>query len=243
MIQYQRQEEILQKLEKCQSTSISQLAKEFYASEATVRRDLNALEKLGLVRRVYGGVVLAKYASSDLPISLREQENSFKKEVIAGKAAAMLNDGASIILDASSTVQHMIPYLKGYKNLTVITNSLTVAQKLGQYEIRVLCTGGVYVPRNMAFVGSHAEQMIKQVKADFLFFSSQGISEDGEVTDFAHEETEIRKVMLQRSAKKVFLCDSSKIGKSFLFKLCHRDELDDIICDEQYVWSRQNTSI
>ena len=125
MLQCERQDEILSKLEKQKSINISVLAKQLYVSEATIRRDINTLEKIGLVKRVYGGVMLTKYASStDMPLTLREQERRPQKEIIASKAAELLYDGASIFMDASSTVQHMIPYLKAYENLTVITNSI-----------------------------------------------------------------------------------------------------------------------
>ena len=142
MLQYERQDQILAKLEQHKTLNISALANELYVSEATVRRDVSTLEKLGLVRRVYGGVMLSKYASStDLPLAMREHESRPQKDLIAAKAAELLHDGATIIMDASSTVQHMIPYLKAYQNLTVITNSLKVIDQLSGSDIRVFCTG------------------------------------------------------------------------------------------------------
>lgn len=232
MLQYERQDEILAILEQKKTIGIADLSKELYVSEATVRRDLNALEKLGLVKRVYGGVMLSKYASStDMPLLLREQESRPQKELIAAKAAELLHDGATIIMDASSTVQHMIPYLSHYQNLTVITNSLRVVHQLENSDIRIFCTGGSFIPRNRAFAGPAAINMLRDFYADYLFFSAQGISMNGEISDFSEEETALRKVMLTRATKSYFLCDSSKIGQSYLFKLCDSTDVDGIICN------------
>ena len=232
MLQCQRQEEILAKLEQQKTINIADLAKQLFVSEATVRRDLNTLEKLGLVKRVYGGVILSKYANStDLPLSLREHESRPQKDLIAAKAAEYLHNGATIIMDASSTVQHMIPYLKEYENLTVITNSLKVVDQLSGTDIRVYCTGGYFIPRNRAFAGPAAINMIRDIYADYLFFSAQGLSLSGEISDFSEEETALRRVMLQRATKSYFLCDSSKIGQSYLFKVCDSMDVDGIICN------------
>ena len=139
MLRCQRQDEILSILETRKTIHIADLAKELYVSEATVRRDISTLEKLGLVKRVYGGVMLSKHtAATDTSLTLRAQESRAQKDMIAAKAAELLYDGASLIMDASSTVQHMIPYLKNYRDLTVITNSLKVVELLDGSDIRVL---------------------------------------------------------------------------------------------------------
>lgn len=234
MIQYQRQREILNKLETQQAISIRRLAKELFTSESTIRRDLNALEQMGLVRRVYGGVVLAKYSGVDMPAMHREQENHAQKQEIAAQAARLVRDGMSIFLDAATTTSCIVPYLSGYKNLTVVTNSLLITQKLGELgdgSIRLLCTGGQYIPHNKAFGGTAALRMIESVRADLMFFSSRGISLDGEITDTSELETEVRQAMLARAKRKVFLCYDSKIGQQYVFKLCDRSAYDGMICN------------
>ncbi|MBQ8893002.1 MAG: DeoR/GlpR transcriptional regulator [Clostridia bacterium] len=232
MIQYQRQDEILQLLEEQPTMSVKKLAKLLYTSEATVRRDLNSLERMGLVHRIYGGVVLAKYANSDMPLFVRKQENAGEKEKIAARAAALIPEGSSVILDASSTTQHMVRYLTGYKSLTVITNGLKIAEGFAESAVKVLCTGGHYLPENASFVGYQAEEMVKGIRADYFFFSSQGLTEDGEISDHSEEETALRRVMLQRAAQRIFLCDGSKLGRKCLYNVCHAADLQNIICDQ-----------
>ena len=83
------------------------------------------------------------------------------------------------------------------------------------------------------FVGSTAENYISKINADILFFSSQALSDEGEISDVSEEETSLRRVMLSRAKKKIFLCDSSKLGMKKTFTLCSKDDVDVIICDKE----------
>ena len=94
----------------------------------------------------------------------------------------------------------------------------------------------MYSPRSHAFVGPAAENFVRSVSVDILFFSSQGITEDGEISDVCEEETHLRRVMLSRAKKKILLCDSSKIGVRGDFLLCRREDVDMIICDKKLPW-------
>lgn len=232
MIQYQRHKEILAKLETHQAMSIRRLAKELYTSESTIRRDLSDLEQQGLVRRVYGGVVLAKHTGVDMPAFHREQENITKKQEIAARAARLIEDGMSLFLDAATTTTHIVPYLSSHKNLTVVTNSLLLTEKLGELGedcVRVFCTGGIYIAHNKAFGGSAAIRMIESMRADLMLFSSRGITLDGEITDTSELENEVRRAMLRRAKTRAFLCYDNKIGQQYVFKLCDRADYDYII--------------
>ena len=86
------------------------------------------------------------------------------------------------------------------------------------------------------FVGSATEEYIRGVNADLLFFSGQALSEDGEISDASEEETSLRRVMLTRAKRRIFLCDSSKLGKRRTFTICQKDDVDDIICDKRLPW-------
>ena len=232
MIQYQRHKEILAKLETHQAISIRRLAKELYTSESTIRRDLADLEQQGLVRRVYGGVVLARHTGVDMPAFHREQENISKKQEIVARAARLIEDGMSIFLDAATTTSCIVPYLSNHKNLTVVTNSLLLTEKLGELGedwVRVFCTGGVYIAHNKAFGGAAAIRMIESMRADLLLFSSRGVTLDGEITDTSELENEVRRAMLRRARMRAFLCYDDKIGQQYIFKLCDRGEYDCII--------------
>lgn len=228
MLQVERQEQILQLLSAHPAYRVGQLAAALYTSEATVRRDLATLEKKGLVRRVFGGVVLER---EDLPVDFRRQENAAAKEQIAKKAAALVRDGDTVFLDASSTALHLLPYLLKKNDLTLVTNSYRAMELIKDTKTQVFCTGGRLSPRNLAFVGRAANEMLRGLCPDIAFFSSQGVGESGEITDSSEEETEVRRTAVAVSRRAVFLCDSSKVGKNFLFRLGKTEDMDAVISE------------
>ena len=236
MIVYERQREILNYLKEKHFATIGELAKVVWSSESSVRRDVKAMELKGLVKQIYGGVVLPEYEHSVVPVSVRDPSNSSVKEELAKRAAEHVFDGATIIMDGSSTVRRIIKYIGGYKNLKIITNNQRVFSACDDPEIKLYCTGGLFDGKSNIFVGSAAESYLNNINADILFFSSQAISEDGEISDASEEETALRRVMLTRAKKKIFLCDSSKVGQKMTFALCTKDDVDMIICDKELGW-------
>ena len=217
----ERQEEILEYLRVRRFASIAELAERLYTSQATVRRDVEKLAALGAIKTVYGGVVLAEYENTPVPIFFRDKENSATKDRIAEKAAELVHDNSTVIFDSSSTVRRMCKHIITRKGLTVITNNLRVCQELKDSDVRVVCTGGSLVSGRECFVGHFAENFIRQIKADALFFSSQGVSENGDITDSSEEEIALRRAMIESSKEQYFLCDGSKVGKDFPFVLCN----------------------
>lgn len=237
MIRVERHRHILAYLEQHKSASVKELSEALFASESSVRRDLTVLEKSGVIQRVYGGVLLSKYQNSVVPLALRESANPAEKEQLAQSAAAMVPENATVILDASSTTRRILRYLGHLRQLTVITNNARVFEDAERLpNAKIYSTGGIYDRKNHAFVGPAAEHYLRTVHADYLFFSSQGISEEGEISDASEAETALRRVMLERADKKIFLCDSSKIGIRRTFHLCSREELTEILCTSPLPW-------
>jgi len=226
-----RQQEIIEYLKQRRFASVTELAHVIFMSEATVRRDLQKLEQKGILKSVYGGVVISEYANSVVPVAFRDGENADKKEKIALEAAALIKDNDTVIFDSSSTVRRMCKHIKDRKNLTVITNNLRVCQEFKDSEIRLYCTGGALIPRRECFVGPMTERFIREIKADKLFFSAQGLSFGGDITDSSEEEISLRRVMFERSREQYFLCDSSKFGREFPFLLCPAEDVTQIISD------------
>ena len=153
------------------------------------------------------------------------------KDKIARQAAALIPEGSTVFLDGSSTVLRIVNYLREEQNVTVITNSLRAATLLCEKRIKTYCTGGLFVPEALVCVGNYSKNMLESMTADLMFFSSQGLSADGRICDFSENETHQRRLMLDHARKRYFLCDSSKLGKSFLFTVCHVSELDGVLCD------------
>ena len=236
MTVYERQTTILNFLKQQHFTTIKELSKIVWTSESSIRRDIKTLENKGYVKQFYGGVILSGYENSVVPVALRNNQNSAVKDELAKQASTRLFDGATVFMDGSSTVRRIIKYIHGFRRIKIITNNQSIFNESISPEIEVYCTGGRFVPENNIFVGSSAENFLKGIHADLMFFSSQAISETGEISDASEEETSLRKIMLSRANKKIFLCDSSKIGLNYTFSVCNKDEVDEIICDKKLPW-------
>lgn len=228
-----REKRILEILLKEKKVFVKELAKRLYASEPSIRRDLASLEEQSLLKRIHGGAVLDESNNVDIriPFILRELEQSDAKIIMAQKAAELVQDGDTVMLDASSSAYSLIPFLSNKSQLTVITSGVKALTKLGEHHISVFSTGGELLPASFSLVGNDAHQMIENYNADIAFFSCRGLSLDGIATDFSIEENLVRQKMMERAAKKVLLCDSKKIGKKFMHNLCRIQDIDAVISE------------
>ena len=230
---YEREEKILNALLEKESMTTRELSAKLYVSVPTLRRDLIKLEQMGRIIRTHGGAQLVKKAADEkIPFFLREQEQNGAKEIMAKRAAEFVRDGDIILLDGSTSAYAIIPHLASFQNLIVITSSAKSSFVLGRMGISNICTGGRMITRSLSYIGEDAERTVKQYNADIVFFSSRGLSMDGKLTDNSVEENSLRKVMLRHAKKRVFLCDSSKMGHTYLNNLCHLSDVDAIVCEK-----------
>lgn len=227
MVKDSRKEEILQLINALGNVSVQELSEKTFASPSTVRRDLDKLEKQGLIRRHHGGA--ESVLSLRPPQIIRHQYNQKEKKQIAEKAAELIKPESCIFIDASTTVQYIIPFLAGIKNLTVYTNGADTAIGLASTKINTVCTGGKLLSESMAYVGTTAIDAINKVFFDATFFSSAGF-DDNVISDWSEEETALRRAVIAQSKKKYFLADNSKRDKRFTYTVCRVSEIDEIIC-------------
>ncbi len=232
MIKAERMDEIMKILHQKKHATVEYLSKHIFVSCVTVRRDLREMESMGLVRKNYGGVSLLEHDNKIVPLSLRERDRLHEKSIIARQAVSLIHEGDTVFMDGSSTVQRMADYLEDGLKITVLTNNIRLAIMLCEKGITVYCTGGLLLNQSLACIGTFTNRMVESVNADLMFFSAQGLSENGTITDFSEAETNLRQLMLRQSKHRYFLCDSSKLSKSFLFTICHMDDIDQVICDK-----------
>ena len=229
---YERQDMILNALLESDHMTTHELSAKLFVSVPTLRRDLTKLEQMGKIIRTHGGArLIKKSADEKIPILLREQEQNDAKEIMARKAAELVRDGDIIMLDGSTSACSLIPHLAEFKNLIVITSSAKSSFLLGRMGINTICTGGKMITRSLSYIGEDAENTIRRYNADIVFFSCRGLSMDGKLTDNSIEENSLRRIMLCHAKKRVLLCDSSKLGHTYLNNLCHLSEVDEIICE------------
>ena len=232
MYDIERQEKILEILKNEKSCSVTKLAKLLNYSEATIRRDLNALDKELKIRKTFGGAVILDTYNSEVPITIRRNENAEIKKRLCRCAAKLLQNNMTIFLASSTTTEYLVPHLKLYSNLTVITNSPDVPKMLSDTDITVYSTGGKFLHHSNSYVGEFARNMIRGINADLMFFSARGIGLDGKVT-VSSTEDDIHQTMLRNSRKACLIVDSKKIGNVFPFTICNTNDIDTIITDKE----------
>ena len=213
--------------------SIKELAEKLFISEPTVRRDIIVLKEKGLVTS-QKGIVALKTNSPDqrIPLFIRHLEQNEKKQSIARKALRHIKDGDVIMLDASTTAFHLLAHLTEFKNVLVITNGAKTALEAASMGLRTICTGGELMYDSFCYVGTDAESVLRNYNADVAFFSCRGISDGGIASDNSILENSIRKIMIKNSVRSYLLCDSSKLGKTYLNTLCNVKELNGVISDK-----------
>lgn len=230
MLQAERYSRIVSLLKEHQYLSVQRLTKLLYVSEATVRRDLKKLADAGQVRRTFGGATLNEGMHADIPFSIRDVKNSREKETIAALASQLIHNDDVIIIDSSSTVFKLIPYLENKSN-TVITNSPKVALALIENpHLDVYSTGGKLRENSISYVGRAAENMIRDCNYNTMFFSSVGIDLKN-VTDTNEDEARLKVAMMRHSQCVVAMHDISKFGKINFSRISGLDALDYLVTD------------
>ena len=230
MIKSKRQDELYEIIYETGYASVEYLSQKTFQSQSTIRRDLDELERAGLVVRRHGGAEIAEIAGG-VPINSRIAKNHAAKVEIGKKAAEIAKAGKTIFIDASSTCIEMARFLKWSPGLTVFTNGLQVAATLSDSGIGTCLLGGKVLPRSNAIAGEAAIVAASKVNFDMIFFSSNGY--DGKViTDDSEPQTILRQVLFERSDKKYFLCDKSKFGIRATYVLCGREDIDEVITED-----------
>lgn len=229
----EREKSILESLLKHKRVTVKELARELYASESSIRRDLYKLEAQGYLRRIHGGAILEEQSNSQLkiPFAIRQLEDYDAKMIIAKKASELVKDGDTIMLDASSSAYALIPFLAKKSNITVITSGIKAVMFLAEYGINTYATGGHVISSCLSLVENDANNMLSCYNADIAFFSCRGISKDGILSDFSIEENIVRQSMIKHSKKAILLCASEKIGKSYMHILCNLKDIDGVISE------------
>lgn len=233
-MKFNRINKIQELLEDKRSISINKLCDIFEVSKNTIRRDIAELEKRGIIKKVYGGIMLNPTSIAPEPFASREIKNSLPKKQIARIAAELVSDGDVIYIDSGTTTMHMIPYLAEKRNITIVTASLNVINASTSYnQLNVISTGGsLYLP-SKAFVGASVLSCLKNYNISKTFLATTGISLENGVTNASPLECEIKHYLSQKDNVKVLLVDSSKIGISSLMTYCQLKDLDYIIIDKE----------
>lgn len=231
MLSVDRQQIIFDQIQRKGSVRISQLMKSLEASESTIRRDLEELERQGLIKRVHGGAVLVQHMAIEASNYDKQDLFAEEKERIGKFAASLVEEHSSILIDAGTTTAALARALKT-PNVKIITNALNIAEILSSKKYTVLAAGGMIKTNTYAMVGEITIETIRNFHADICFLGMNGISEEAGLTTPDMQEAWVKRAMMRAAEKVVLLADSSKFGKTALTHVGEVGEVDILVTDE-----------
>ena len=228
----ERKDRILTLLEGKQKVTVSELSREFGVSEVTIRKDLNSLENMGLLKRTHGGAISIYGTRFELPTVEKVVKNKEEKQKIGAYAASLIQDGESILLDSGTTTLEIARNLRNARNLTVVVNDLNVAGVLEPYPgIEVIVLGGTLRKGVSSLVGPITLNALSNLYVDKLFLGANGISIERGITtpDMVHAET--KRKMTEMAREVIVVADSSKMGHISFASVVPLSKVDLIITD------------
>lgn len=226
-----RREEITKMVLSEGEVKVKELAGFFQVSMETIRKDLSYLDESGLILKTHGG---AKAINDyyQLPVDVKLQDHVEEKRWIARKAVDLIEDNSVVFLDAGSTTIQVARMLRIKKGLTIVTNSIVVANIALESNHNVICTGGVAQRRGKCLVGYYAVNVIDSIHIDTMITGTDGFMGMNGPTTFSLEEVEIRKHLLSNADCKILICDASKFTRTSTYQFARFDEYDYFITNE-----------
>ena len=232
MIAVERQNQIIEKLKIDKVVSVHELAGQFNTTDMTIRRDLAALERKGLITRSYGGAVFNEKVGHESEFLTRQGEESEVKSLLGQRAAALVTPGDSIGIDIGTTAIEVAKYVRDIPDLTVITASIPVINELATARgVHLICTGGELSSKDMSLNGHAATNMLQEYVLDKVFIGVAGISFDHGYTVFNMQDALVKRVLIERALEVIVVADSRKIGLARYASVCPVDAANKIITD------------
>ncbi|MCA9418740.1 MAG: DeoR/GlpR transcriptional regulator, partial [Candidatus Omnitrophica bacterium] len=228
----ERQSLLLEYLKEAKKASVSDLSKDFNVSEATIRRDLTKLERLGFLVKTYGGAILSNSTQYEFSYNERLSRHVEEKERIGKFAATLVKPGESVFLDSGTTTLQIGRHLTHLSDLTIVTAGLAIVQELGSHEnLKVFVLGGAYRPHSQDLVGPTLIRTLMDFSVDIAFLSVDGFDPNHGLSAADPNEAETVRAANRIASRSVVVCDSSKAGKKAFARICEIDEVDMIITD------------
>jgi DeoR family transcriptional regulator of aga operon len=209
----ERQQRIVETVRHHRQVTIAELSRAFEVSDVTIRRDLRELAAQGVLRRAHGGAVAAVPAPPEPPVVQRMTRSETCKACIGRAAAAMVSDGESVFIGSGSTTVYVVRNLLDRKNLTVVTNALTVATELASAPgVTVVVTGGMMRASELSLVGHITEQALREVRVDKVIIGMRAISLVAGMTNDYLPEVMTDRTIIDMAPELIVVADHTKFG-------------------------------
>src|SRR5690606_19843915 len=228
----ERQQEILRRARSMGRVDVVTLAEEFAVTTETIRRDLTALERAGVLRRVHGGAIPVERLGFEPALATRDEVMTAEKERIAKAALAELPEDGSIIIDAGSTTGRLVRIFPSDRELTVIVNSPPLATALAtRPNLTVIMLGGRVRGRTLATVDDWALRPLANLNVDVAFMAANGCSIRHGLMTPDPAEAAIKRAMIKAAQRSVLLVDHTKFTNTYLATFASMSEIDVVISD------------
>jgi DeoR family fructose operon transcriptional repressor len=234
LIPAQRRERIQEYLALHKIVRMDELYEMLDASEATVRRDLEWLERDGFLERTHGGAILSQRLTFEPEYLQRAATNPEEKRIIGELAASLIEDGDVVFINSGTTTAQVIRHIRDGAEITIFTNNLHATLEVGNADFKQYLIGGEFQPHSNSVAGRFAIDNLRQVYADKSILGVDGISLIHGCTVPTNAEAEVVKLMIERTKGKLLIvADHTKWGVVSNFPIATIDEVDKIITDAE----------
>ncbi|MFD0828878.1 DeoR/GlpR family DNA-binding transcription regulator [Neobacillus sp. M.A.Huq-85] len=228
-----RQKEILEMLNQTDKVLISDLSEHFKVSEMTLRRDLDVLAQKGVIKRIRGGATKINQGSYEMPFEMRYEKDYDAKSAISKKAASMIRDGETVVIDTGTTALAVAEELMERSNLTILTFSLRVAWILADRpNINLIVLGGIVRNGERSMVGEIAENVFDHFYPDTFIMGVGGIDPECGFSDFNIDDVKVKRKAIKSSQRTIVVADEGKIDKRAFVKIASINEIDTLITNK-----------
>lgn len=224
----QRQQRIMDRLTSDGEVKLSELKEMFAVTEMTIRRDLEKLEQLGSIRRIFGGAILV---GKDIALHERTGVLTEEKARIGMKVAELLRPNESIFIDGGSTTLQISKFINPEMNITVVTNAINIAQELHSKRISTILLGGVLLEQTATLIGPIAIENIARMAFDRVFLGATGLTDNHGFSNSNMYEAEIKRLAIAQSSEVNIVMDHTKFGTQGLFSFASLSAINRIVTD------------
>ena len=209
------------------------LSVEFGVSEVSIRKDLEALEAEGHLKRVHGGAVALNKLYVNMDLGERYKTNASAKKHLAELAAEFIDDNDTIFMNAGTTLTYVLRAIKGKKNVSIVTNSIQNATEASSHStFNIILLGGDVDTKYQFTYGSDAEKQLKNYHATKCILSVDGVSEDAGLTLYYANEASLARQMIASASNVIVVADGSKIGREVFARITDATKMDVLITNK-----------
>jgi DeoR family glycerol-3-phosphate regulon repressor len=226
-----RQADILSLARDSGRLDVEALATRFGVTPQTIRKDLNELCEQGLLQRYHGGAMLPS-GVANLAYESRRQLATDAKRRIGQKAAGLIPNDCSLLINIGTTTEQVATALRAHKGLMVITNNMNAVNLLRGYDdIEVIVAGGVLRHSDGGIVGAPAVEFLRQFKVDYAVIGASAIDEEGSLLDYDYREVEVARKIVETARCVILVADSLKYDRSAPVRIGHISDIDHFVTD------------